>query len=205
MFTGIVEETGKVKSIQKNQRTMRIQINAKEVLEKTKIGDSIAVNGVCLTVTSLSQNQFTADVMPETFKATNLEKLSSGSEVNLERAMLLNDRFGGHYVTGHVDQVGKLKSVVRTHEEIRLTITLDHQLNKTLISKGSITIDGISLTIFDVGFNHFTVSIIPHTFKSTTLSKCRVGSLLNIETDYLRKSSNKTETMTKDFLQLNGF
>lgn len=205
MFTGIVEETGKVKSFQKKQRTMNIQIYAKDVLEKTKIGDSIAVNGVCLTVTLLSQNYFSADVMPETFHATNLQKLQSGSEVNLERALLLNDRFGGHYVTGHVDQVGIMKKIVRTPDEIRLTIRIDQQLNETLIEKGSITVDGISLTIFDVGRNDFTVSIIPHTFQSTTLSKCKVGSSLNIETDYIRKSSKTKEIMTREFLQLNGF
>lgn len=205
MFTGIVEEMGKIKSIQKNHQTMNVQIYANQVLEKTKIGDSIAVNGVCLTVTTFSQNAFSADVMPETFKATNLRKLTPGQEVNLERALQLQDRLGGHYVTGHVDQIGIMKKIYRTHDEIRLTISISPHLAETLIEKGSITVDGISLTIFNVGRKDFTVSIIPHTFQSTTLSKNKVGSELNIEADYIRKTNHTTQTITRDFLQLNGF
>ena len=169
MFTGIVEETGTIKKIEKGTSSGRLTIEADKVLQGSEIGDSIAVNGVCLTITGMSGHLFTADVMAETIRRSNLGTLSSGSRVNLERAMAADGRFGGHIVSGHIDGTGVITEYTREENAIWVTITCDKKLLKYIIEKGSITIDGISLTVAYVDDRCFKVSIIPHTAEETTL------------------------------------
>ena len=170
MFTGIVEEIGTVRTLRRGAHSAVLSIDARTVLERTRLGDSIAVNGVCLTVTSLGATQFSADVMHETLRRSNLGALHAGSPVNLERAMAADGRFGGHLVSGHIDAVGTIRRI------------LLH-----IIMKGSIAIDGISLTVARLTDADFAVSIIPHTRAETTLSLKRVGDEVNLETDMVGK------------------
>lgn len=208
MFTGIVEETGKVLRVEPG----KIHIQAEKTLEGTKLGDSIAVNGVCLTVTALSRSGFTADVMPETWKRSSLGTLKSGSGVNLERAMAADGRFGGHIVSGHIDGTGTVEAVRKDQNAIRYTIRTQPELTRGIVEKGSIAIDGISLTVTMVQEERFEVSIIPHTLKETTLGDKRKGSVVNLENDIIGKyverllSLEQTETtLTKEFLLRAGF
>ena len=206
MFTGIVEETGKVQTV----TDRKIVIECHEVLENTKIGDSIAVNGVCLTVTEIGKNRFSADISPETFKISC--KLKLGDIVNLERAMSANGRFGGHIVSGHVDGVATLIGLKNTGEFYDLQIKLANEEAKYVIRKGSITINGISLTIASVEDNLINIAIIPHTYENTCLKSLKMGDLVNIEVDILAKyiekflsTNDDRSRIDIDFLQRNGF
>ncbi|MGN0673792.1 MAG: riboflavin synthase [Anaerovoracaceae bacterium] len=187
MFTGIVEEKGIIRSLNINGSSGTIRIEAKKVLEGTSIGDSIAVNGICLTVTSMGDGFFTADVMAETVRRSSLGSLSQGSEVNLERAMAADGRFGGHIVSGHIDGTGTVRSLVREENAIWVTIETPPEILKYIVHKGSICIDGISLTVASVGNDYFKVSVIPHTGSETTLLSKRPGLPVNLENDIIAK------------------
>lgn len=183
MFTGIVEELGTVKKVTTNT----IEIAASKVLEDVHIGDSIAVNGVCLTVISFSKNDFCADVMPETMRCTALGKLSTGKKVNLERALTLNGRLGGHVVSGHVDHVGVITGIHEEDNAKIVSVSVPYESMDYIIPKGSIAIDGVSLTVVDTSEAGFRVSLIPHTQQETDLHLKKVGDPVNIETDILAK------------------
>lgn len=187
MFTGIVEEKGIIRSLNINGSSGTIRIESRKVLEGTSIGDSIAVNGICLTVTSMGDGFFTADVMAETVRRSSFGILSQGSEVNLERAMAANGRFGGHIVSGHIDGTGTVRSLVREENAIWVTIETPPEILKYIVHKGSICIDGISLTVASVGSDNFKVSVIPHTGSETTLLSKRPGSPVNLENDIVAK------------------
>lgn len=214
MFTGIVEEIGSIEKIQQHANSCILTIQAEKVLSDVALGDSIAVNGICLTVTSFSTSAFTVDVMPETIKSTSLRSLQVGSFVNLERAMAADGRFGGHFVTGHVDGVGKIISKRPVENAVYFEISVPDHLLKYMILKGSVAVDGTSLTIFDVSSNSFTLSLIPHTLANTVLGKKGVGEIVNIECDMIGKyiehfmkkqTKEKPSELTKQFLQENGF
>lgn len=188
LFTGIVEEVGTItKFHKKSERAIELSIKAKKVLEDVQIGDSIAVNGICLTVTHFSKEQFSVDVMPETVKATSLNGLTTGSTVNLERSMKADGRFGGHFVTGHVDGVGKIVRKETVENATYYDIEVPGQFMPYFIMKGSIAVDGVSLTIFGVKENIVTISLIPHTLSETVLGDKDVGSIVNIECDVMAK------------------
>lgn len=190
IFTGIIEELGVVKSIAINGASGCITIKAKKVLEGTQLGDSIAVNGTCLTVTSINSDGFSADVMAETVKRTSLSQVGKGDLVNLERAMILNGRFGGHIVSGHIDGTGTTRNTQK-RKAIWVTIKAPDEILDLIVEKGSICIDGISLTVATVSDQDFQVSIIPHTAKETTLIHKKVGSLVNLENDIVGKYIKK--------------
>ena len=187
MFTGIIEEIGKIQNIKKGTKSSVLNINGNKIFEDIHVGDSIAVNGVCLTVTSFAQNTFTADVMNETLSRSSLGSLKIGSFVNLERAMLANGRFGGHIVSGHIDGVGEIIKIEKDDNAIWYTIGAEDKLMKYIVEKGSIAIDGISLTVAKVDNFSFSVSIIPHTAKETILSHKSVGDIVNLENDVIGK------------------
>lgn len=214
MFTGIIEEVGKIAQIKKQGEFAVVTINASRVLEDVHLGDSIAVNGVCLTVTSFTSSQFTADVMSETLKRTSLGELQPSSPVNLERAMAANGRFGGHIVSGHIDGTGEVAEITPADNSVWYRIKTSPKLLRYIIEKGSITIDGISLTVVDVNEESFRVSIIPHTIKETNLGSKKIGSIVNLENDivgkyieqFLTKKESAPETkLTMDFLKNAGF
>jgi riboflavin synthase len=206
MFTGIIEETGTVKNIIHGTFT-KIVIKCNKVLEGTKIGDSIAVNGVCLTVTNMSNESFAADVMPETMRASNLKDLKIGNIVNLERALQVGRRMGGHIVTGHIDCVGKIIDKRQEKNAFIFKIAINKEFTKYIARKGSIAVDGISLTVVEDGYDYFTVSVIPHTMLKTTLGYKGVGDSVNIEVDILSKYVEKLigKKDIKDLLKENGF
>lgn len=187
MFTGIIEEIGTVSSIVSGSRSGQLVIAAKTVLEGTRLGDSIAVNGVCLTVTQLSHNSFTADVMPETLRRSALGSLVRGSQVNLERAMPADGRFGGHIVSGHIDGTGVISELRRDENAVWVTISTDSSILGLIVEKGSIAIDGISLTVASLDKSSFAVSVIPHTAAQTTLLSKQKGERVNLENDILGK------------------
>ena len=187
MFTGIIEEIGIIKSIRTKNEAMELSIAAKEILSDVRLGDSIAINGVCLTVTSFDNEEFSVDVMPETFRATAMSGLITGSVVNLERALSLGDRLGGHFVTGHVDGVGEITQIIPCDNAVNYTIKLDAELLRHCIFRGSIAVDGISLTIFGVSESEIKLSLIPHTLTHTILGQKKVGDKVNIEGDMLSK------------------
>ena len=191
IFTGIIEELGVVKSIAINGASGCITIKAKKALEGTQLGDSIAVNGTCLTVTSINSDGFSADVMAETVKRTSLSQVGKGDLVNLERAMILNGRFGGHIVSGHIDGTGTITKYTKEENAIWVTIKAPDEILDLIVEKGSICIDGISLTVATVSDQDFQVSIIPHTAKETTLIHKKVGSLVNLENDIVGKYIKK--------------
>lgn len=215
MFTGIVEETGSVVRVQKGAHSAVLTVQARKVLEGTRIGDSIAVNGICLTVTAMSPDTFTADVMHETLDRTGLSGLGPGSPVNLERAMPADGRFGGHIVSGHIDGVGRITDVRRDDTAVWYTVEAAPDLLRLVVEKGSIALDGISLTVAATGRNTFSVSIIPHTAAQTVLGRRKAGDLVNLETDIIgkyveklmgREPELKTQSaITKEFLTRHGF
>lgn len=212
MFTGIIEEIGKIKAIRRGSKSVELEIEATKVLEGTRVGDSIATNGVCLTVTKLGSNQFSADVMPETMHRSSLGILKPGDRVNLERALCLNSRLGGHLVAGHVDGVGKIIDKKRDDNAIWLTVSASSDILHYIIEKGSITIDGVSLTVAYVDRSVFKVSIIPHTQEETTLISKQVGAVVNLENDMIAKyvekllgAHNPEGGLSLEFLQANGF
>ena len=205
LFTGIVEEIGKIAGIQKGAKSAVLTIQADKVLEDVHIGDSIAVNGVCLTVTSFEKNTYTADVMNETLQRS----------VNLERAMAANGRFGGHIVSGHIDGTGTITQVKRDDNAIWYTIMAEASLMKYIVEKGSIAIDGISLTVAKRSDKDFSISMIPHTAKETILSQKKAGDVVNLENDIIGKyveqllqydkKEEKQSRLTKEFLLQAGF
>lgn len=191
MFTGIIEEIGKIKKISLAGKSGSLEIEANKVLEDTKIGDSIAVNGVCLTVTSIEKGSFTADVMAETLRRSGLGLLVAGAGVNLERAMAANGRFGGHIVSGHIDGTGTIKKMQREENAVWVHIKTSPEILNLIVEKGSITIDGISLTVAGLGENEFSVSLIPHTAQETTLLSKKAGDTVNLENDIVGKYVEK--------------
>ena len=208
MFTGIIEETGSVLDI----NNQNIKIKCSKVLENSQIGDRICVSGVCLTITELDREFFVANVSAETLKVTTLGKLKSSSLVNLERAMLMNGRFGGHIVSGHTDNVAKVSDINENEEFCSLKIELTEEQAKYVVKKGSITVNGISLTIADIQGCNITIAVIPHTFKNTNLLSLKKGDFVNIEVDILAKYVEKflstrdnSSRISVDFLQRNGF
>lgn len=215
MFTGIIEEIGTIGAVNKIAAAAVLSIKCQRILEDIHLGDSIAVNGVCLTVTSFDEAGFTADVMHETLNRSSLGCLKPGSHVNLERAMAADGRFGGHIVSGHIDGTGKIISLKRDANAIWYTITCDKQLLRYIIEKGSITIDGISLTVAKVTRETFSVSIIPHTLTETILSEKKAGDTINLENDCIGKyvehimqfgkNSQEKSKITENFLIENGF
>ena len=216
MFTGIIEELGTIRGVYLTKDGGELQIAATTVLGGTKLGDSIAVNGTCLTVTKLEKDGFTAFVMAESLRRTNLGSLKRGSVVHLERAMAADGRFGGHMVTGHIDGQGTFLSQKPEGQAVVLTIGADPEILSGIVEKGSIAIDGTSLTVMDVGKDSFRVGIIPHTGGHTALLDRPKGYACNLETDvigkYIQKflaknteSTPKKSTLTMDFLRENGF
>ena len=191
MFTGIIEEIGTIRSIRKGAKSAELKIAAKVILSDTKLGDSITVNGVCLTVTHLTPTEFSADVMHETLNRSSLGKLHSGSTVNLERAMAANGRFGGHMVAGHIDGLGVIRSISKDDNAIWYELRTTPAILSYIIEKGSIAIDGISLTVATVTADSFSVSVIPHTIANTTLAHRRVGDVVNLENDCVGKYIEK--------------
>ena len=187
MFTGIVEELGKIKKIEHGSQSIVLTIEAKKVLEDVKLGDSIAVNGVCLTVTNFREQEFTVDVMPETMRNSSLADLKVGQVANLERALQVNDRLGGHLVSGHIDGVGIIKGKKREDNATIVTIEPPEGLLKYIIHKGSITIDGVSLTVASLDNNSFDISLIPHTSQITILGNKDIGDKVNLEADMIGK------------------
>ena len=185
MFTGIIEEMGVVKAVGKTLQGCRVAILAKTVLDGLTVGDSVTVNGVCLTVVGCDDAEMKADISPETLTVTALGMLKAGDPVNLERAMRLGDRLGGHLVTGHVDGVGTIRSRVQDHDALQVMIEAPRDILRYCVPKGSITVDGISLTINEVTDRGFRVTIIPHTAKVTTLGVKHVGDAVNLETDLI--------------------
>lgn len=210
MFTGIIEEIGTVKSLRRGTRSVTLTIQCEKVLSDTKLGDSISVNGVCLTVTDLSADSFQADVMAETLDRSSLSELRPGSALNLERAMPLDGRFGGHIVSGHIDGVGHIRSIRTEDIATVFTVQVEPALSRYMVDKGSVTIDGISLTVIRPTDNSFQVSIIPHTSHQTTLLQKKLGDRVNIEVDILAKyveklMGTKTSHISYDFLAKHGF
>lgn len=191
MFTGIVEETGTVKYVKTAGTSGVIAIKANKVLEGTQLGDSIAVNGVCLTVTSLQPDGFTADVMAETMRRSSLSQAKAGTRVNLERAMAADGRFGGHIVSGHIDGTGVIDSLTREENAVWVKIKTPDDILRLIVEKGSICIDGISLTVAKVYDGYFEVSIIPHTGEETTLLTKNPGDYVNLENDVIGKYVEK--------------
>ena len=215
MFTGIVEEMGTVRSVQRGARSAVLSIGARLVLEDLKIGDSVAVNGVCLTATSVDGGGFTADVMHETLDRSSLGALGPGSPVNLERAMAADGRFGGHIVSGHIDGTGTITAIRRDDNALWYTLSAPPALLRYIVEKGSITIDGISLTVARVDEAGFSVSVIPHTAAVTVLGKKRPGDVVNLENDIIgkyveklllpREPQSAPRGISLDFLAENGF
>jgi len=216
VFTGIVEELGIVRTLRLLPESGQLTLEGRKILSGTQIGDSIAINGVCLTVIRQSEREFTVDVMAETLTKTNLAELKSGSRVNLERALQLQTRLGGHLVSGHVDGVGSIRRITPWGIAQVYEISAPPPLLAYILPKGSIAIDGISLTVIDVEADYFTVSLIPHTFEQTTLGSKGIGASVNLETDLIGKyvarfmgihtapSKNKQD-LSLGFLAENGF
>lgn len=217
MFTGIVEEIGSIVGITKGEKSSKLTIKAKKILENTNLGDSISTNGVCLTVTNINFNTFEADVMSETLTKSNLGILKIGSKVNLERALRLEDRLGGHIVSGHIDGIGQIVSITRDDNAVWITIKAQDIILKYIVYKGSIAIDGISLTVAYVDDKVFKVSIIPHTGENTILLTKNIGETVNLECDVIGKyvekllgleptnKESKGDLISIDFLKENGF
>jgi riboflavin synthase len=215
MFTGLVEEIGMVQTVTKAAKSAKITIKADKILEGARLGDSISTNGVCLTVTEISSNSFSVDVMAETMRRSNLNLVFSGDKVNLERALRMGDRLGGHLVSGHIDGTGTIKSYENEDNAVWVTIGADSDLLRYIVQKGSIAIDGISLTVTYVDEAVFKVSIIPHTKEVTTLLRKKAGDIVNLECDVIGKYVEKLlqpkeqvpakKNVDIDFLRENGF
>ena len=198
MFTGIVEEKGKIRRISSGGVSAVVEISACKVLEGTKLGDSIAVNGICLTATSIGRDFFTADVMAETMRRTSLSMCRAGSEVNLERAMAADGRFGGHIVSGHIDGTGTIASMKREENAVWVKISAGKPILDLIVEKGSIAIDGISLTVAEITERDFSVSVIPHTGEETILLSKKPGDPVNLENDIIGKYVQKLMSVSAD-------
>ncbi len=221
MFTGIVEEIGNVRKIVHGSLSIKLSINCSKILEDVKIGDSIAVNGICLTVVEMSSSWFTVDVMPETMRMTSLGRLNVSDKVNLERALKLSDRLGGHIVSGHIDGTGIIKNIVEEDNAIWITVEASESILKYIIYKGSVSLDGTSLTVAHIDECCFKVSLIPHTAGNTILGYLKAGDQINIECDIIGKyverllngnvqdcnsqASKSKKDISIDFLRSNGF
>lgn len=215
MFTGIIEETGVLCEKKMGTLSAQVRIQCQKVLEGTKVGDSIAVNGICLTVTSMTRDSFTADVMAETMRRSSLSELAVPGVVNLERAMAADGRFGGHIVSGHIDGIGRITDIRQEENAVWYTVQAEKTLLRYIVEKGSVALDGISLTVAKVTENDFQVSVIPHTRQETALTEKKVGSVLNIECDVVGKyveklllGSRETESESRideQFLMQHGF
>lgn len=210
MFTGIIEEVGKIKNIQ-GSTNYKLTIAASKILEDIHLGDSIAVNGICLTTIKWDNGSFTVDVMRETLERTSLYKLRAGSFVNLERALAANGRFGGHIVSGHIDGTGEIINIRRDANAVWYKIKTSEKIMEFIIEKGSIAIDGISLTVAKVDRSAFYVSVIPHTLENTILLRKKTGDIVNLENDIVGKyiksftDKNSNSTLCESFLKSNGF
>lgn len=215
MFTGIVEELGVVKLLSVRGKAAQLRLSAQTVLTDVRLGDSIAVNGVCLTVVSFSVREFTVDVMPETLRKSNLMELKPGDPVNLERALALGGRLGGHLVSGHVDGIGSIMERRLEGNAVIYQFSVPPEVLRYIIPKGSVAIDGISLTVADMGLDWFSVSVIPHTVSSTTLGRKSEGEKVNLENDLIGKyverllfsqrDEKQKEDISMDFLMKTGF
>jgi riboflavin synthase len=217
MFTGLIEDIGEI--VQIGKKGDSFQISIKSCLDKISIGDSISVDGVCLTIVAVDKNLFTVEVSPETLERTTLSERKRGELVNLERALQLSDRLGGHLVTGHIDGTAIIKSITKKQNSIIIKITTPPEITRYLVVKGSVGLDGISLTVNEIQGNDFTVNIIPHTAQVTTIGKKRVGDRVNIETDLIGKYVEKflleaelipkkkgeSQSISFDFLSKHGF
>lgn len=199
MFTGLIEEVGMIESVYKSEKGAKLIIQAKQVLEDTRIGDSICTNGVCLTVTELTSNGFAVDVMAETMRKSNLIHLGRGSQINLERALRVGDRLGGHFVSGHIDGVGRIKNYEREDNAVWITVEASGELLRYVINKGSVAIDGVSLTVAYVDDTCLKVSIIPHTKEATTLIKKQIGEEVNLECDMIGKYVERLMGIKNEF------
>ncbi len=214
MFTGIIEEIGKVLSVRHGSQSATITIRAKKILDDIKKGDSVNTDGVCLTVVSFNGEEFSADVVAETLRRSNLNQLKPGSEVNLERAVRLNDRLGGHLVSGHVDGPGIIEEFIKEERSIRIRISAGAELLKYIVQKGSVAVDGISLTVAEVNQSGFVVSLIPYTINDTTLAKKMKGNQVNLECDVIGKyvekllkvpDQLKSSKIDMDYLKEHGY
>lgn len=219
MFTGIIEEIGKVKSIERHANSIKLTVSAKKIMSDIHLGDSISTNGICLTVTTFTNDSFTVDVMPETMMTTNFKNLKVNDEVNLERALSVNARLGGHIVSGHIDGIGTIIKKYNDDKAIRMSFATSPSILELIVKKGSIAIDGISLTVTDVDSTSFSVSIIEHTQGETTLTSKKIGDTVNLENDVIGKYVQKLFVGTRlvtsenqdnkgislDFLESNGF
>ncbi|MCD8036684.1 MAG: riboflavin synthase [Clostridiales bacterium] len=217
MFTGIVEELGRIVNVSLGAKSSKLTVAGEKIFDDLKLGDSVAVNGVCLTVTSFTKGTFTADVMNETLQRSNLGALKPGSPVDLERAMAADGRFGGHIVSGHIDGTGTITKIEKDDIALWYTVRADNKIMKYIIEKGSVAIDGISLTVAKVTNTDFSVSLIPHTAKETVLGHKKAGDTVNLENDVIGKyiehflnfkeedTPVKQSGITKDFLLKAGF
>ena len=211
MFTGIIEEVGKIKSVSRGRASSRLTISGKKIFDDLKIGDSVAVSGVCLTADEIGSDWFAADVMHETLNRTILGSLAVGDSVNLERAVKLGGRLGGHIVTGHIDGAGVIADIKKDDNAVIFKIKVGGGLARQIAEKGSVAIDGISLTVASVAGGMFTVSVIPHTAENTALNRKKIGSRVNIETDCIAKYIDKmlsapgSSGMTREFLAWHGY
>ncbi len=208
MFTGIVEDLGKVYSIHNIKSGVRLVVSS-TLTNELKLGDSVAINGACLTVTEKNKNTFSVDVSFETLNRTNIGSLSEGNMVNLERALKISNRLDGHIVLGHVDTTAKVMSINRVGNFYVLSIAIDTYTFEHSVEKGSIAIDGISLTITELSNNSLSVAVIPFTYENTNLKYRKPGDKLNIEVDiigkYVEKFTKKSNGLTEEFLKLHGF
>ena len=215
MFTGLIQSVGKVRQLNRQGNSASIQISSELVKDDLQLGESIAVNGVCLTVTRWDDQSFTADVSPETLDCTNLGTLRANMQVNLERALRLSDRLGGHLVSGHVDCLATVQRRYRDQNAERFEFALPTEAMRYIVEKGSVAIDGISLTVNQVTDNSFSVAIIPHSLEKTTLQDCREGARVNIETDIIgryverllvaKPENHPAAGLSLEFLAKNGF
>ncbi len=213
MFTGIVEEIGTIKSIKTNTLGLDICIEARKILEDINLGDSISVNGCCQTVTNISSNSFTVQAVVETVNLTNFQYLKQNSQVNLERALTLSSRLGGHIVSGHIDGTGVVKSIENMGNSVIFKINASKDITNYIIYKGSITVNGVSLTVCNLNDNDFSVSVIPHTIENTNFKNLKVGDIVNLEPDVIAKyveklickDDNNSNKITLEFLKENGF
>ena len=214
MFTGIIEEIGKISAITKLNQGAKIEIQCLKILEDANIGDSICVNGICQTITEFNDTSFNVMLSPETMEITNFNMVKRGDYVNLERALTLNKRLGGHIVSGHIDCTGTLIKIQNKNDFYDLIFKVPNNMIKYIVYKGSITINGISLTISNIEKDDFTVSVIPHTYNNTVLKYLHTGDIVNIETDILAKYVEKLlglqdnklkKSISMEFLEENGF
>jgi riboflavin synthase len=212
MFTGIIEELGKVKSVTKGTKLRKLEIEAKKILEDLKTGDSINIDGACQTVVKVTSSSFQVEAVEETLRRTSLGELKPRDRVNLERALKFSDRLGGHILTGHVDCKGRIKSITQIGDAWRFEFSLPESYIAYIVEKGSLGVDGISLTVVDVFRDSFSASIIPFTLAQTNLSQKREGDRVNIEVDLLGKfvkrfldMKSKKEIITRDFLKERGW